>query len=225
MTSAFGNISKNPGMLQGKRVNHIPSRLPQAKRGMRRRITVITEPVLHEPCADVTNFGSPELKTLIEDMFTTMEIAHGVGLAANQVGVAQRVFVFDCEDAHDVRHVGHICNPVIDEVIKDESDLDHDTEGCLSVPGPHAEVARPWAARVSGVDWEGNPISFEGEGLFARCLQHETDHLNGLLYVDHLGTTAREQALNEMQRMRDGVWAEWDARAERLGKTTLRDAE
>lgn len=218
MSSAFGNDLEHGGYLQGKQVAHIPQRLPQAKRGTWRRVTVRGEQVLARECKEVTEFGTPELKALINDMFATMEVASGVGLAANQIGVDLKVFVFDCPDALDVRHVGHICNPVIDEEVAAAAELDYGTEGCLSAPGPIAEVPRPWTARVTGFDWKGNPVSFSGEGLFARCLHHETDHLNGVMYVDHLDDVERERVLTEMSAMQTNVWSAWEENAVRLGK-------
>lgn len=220
MSSFFANTDqpRRPAWLQGKSVVDLPDRLPQAKRGKRLRITTIGEAVLTTPCADVTNFGSPELKTLIDDMFATMEIAQGVGLAAPQVDAGVRIFVFDCPDEDDVRHVGHICNPVIDPVVAEASDTEPGNEGCLSIPGPSADVVRPVAARVSGQDMHGQDISFEATGFLARCFQHETDHVNGILFTDHLDDEERARVLSEMEDMKEDVWAEWDVRAEKLGK-------
>jgi peptide deformylase len=147
-----------------------------------RPITYYGTPVLHRRCADVTVFDQA-LGDLIDDMFASMYAATGVGLAANQIGVDAQIFVYDCPDADDVRQKGYVINPVITSL---SSELDDGTEGCLSVPGPRASVSRASVATVTGVDLTGAPITITGTGYFARCLQHETDHLNGTLYVDLL---------------------------------------
>jgi peptide deformylase len=175
------------------------------------RITVVGEEVLHRPCGPVTEFGTPELAALIEDMVLTMEIAEGAGLAANQVGVDLRLFVYDCRDESGQRHTGHVCNPVLEE--PKVRRLIDDKEGCLSVPGPHLRLARPDHAVVHGQDMHGNPVTVEGRGYFARCLQHETDHVNGHIYLDRLPEKARRQALKEMAEKRDAVFARRAARA------------
>lgn len=231
MSSAFGGLgtfgrrsSHTPSTpldlrprFMGQPVDSLPAMLPEVKRGRRRRITVVGEEVLHEPCREVTDFGSKELRELINDMFATNAVAHGAGLAANQIGVDLRVFVYDCPDSNKVRHVGHICNPVIVDV-GERAGVQDGWEGCLSVPGGGAELSRDFFAAVEGFDQRGNPLRIEGDGLFGRCLQHETDHLNGLLYLDHLTSRARRAALREMEAEKEGVWADWDANAEELGK-------
>ncbi|NKQ58283.1 peptide deformylase [Amycolatopsis sp. K13G38] len=188
---------------------------PEAQRGSVRRITVVGEEVLARPCRDVTEFGTEELSKLIDDMFTTMYVAEGVGLAANQVDVDLRLFVYDCADEHGERHVGHIANPVLEELPSAERKLVEVPEGCLSVPGPYTELARPDRAVVHGQDKDGNRITVEGTGYFARCLQHETDHLSGQLYIDRLPKRTRKRILREMSEQRDEVLAR---RAELAGK-------
>ncbi|GIE78766.1 peptide deformylase 2 [Actinoplanes philippinensis] len=158
-----------------------------------RPITFYGTPVLHRRCADVTVFDQA-LGALIDDMFASMYAASGVGLAANQIGVDAQIFVYDCPDADDVRQKGHVINPVITSL---SAELDDGTEGCLSVPGPRASVPRASVATVTGVDLAGEPITVTGTGYFARCLQHETDHLNGTLYVDLLPGAQRDDLLRE----------------------------
>ncbi|MGC5412643.1 peptide deformylase, partial [Streptomyces sp. DT225] len=102
--------------------------------------------------------------------------AEGVGLAANQIGVDLKVFVYDCPDDEGVRHVGAVCNPVLEELPPEARVLDDSGEGCLSVPTAYAKLARPDYAVVRGQDAQGNPVRVRGTGYFARCLQHETDH-------------------------------------------------
>ena len=150
--------------------------------------------MLHAPCLEVTDFG-PELARLVEDMFASLAVAEGVGLAAPQIGVALAVFVYDCPDASGVRQVGHVVNPSI--TTSGSADLNE--EGCLSVPGPFHELERASAATVRGVDKTGAPIEVSGTGYFARCLQHETDHLRGVLYIDHLPRNRRRRVLRDME--------------------------
>lgn len=166
-------------------------------RGAVRPITVVGNPVLHRPCETVTSFDD-DLAGLIDDMFASQRVAEGVGLAANQIGVPLRVFVYDCPDDEGVRHVGHVVNPVIEELPADRRVLDDSNEGCLSVPGAYMELARPDHAVVTGQDMHGNDIAVRGTGYFARCLQHETDHLNGHLYIDRLSKRDRKDVLRQM---------------------------
>jgi len=177
------------------------------ERGSVRRITVVGEEVLSRPCQEVTAFGTPELSALIDDMFLTMYVADGAGLAANQVGVDLRLFVYDCPDETGARHVGHILNPVLDLPDPGDRRLVDDIEGCLSVPGAAMAVPRTDRAVVRGFDKDGNPLVVEGQGYFARCLQHETDHLMGHLYLDRLSQRDRKDALRQMEERREDVFA------------------
>lgn len=170
---------------------------PDLSRGTARPITVVGNPVLHRECKTVTAFDA-DLAALIDDMFVSMYAAEGVGLAANQIGVDAKVFVYDCPDDDGVRHIGHVINPVLEELAVDRRTLDDSTEGCLSVPTAYAELARPDFAAVTGQDKDGNAIRVEGTGFFARCLQHETDHLFGFLYIDKLSKRDRKDALKQM---------------------------
>jgi peptide deformylase len=163
--------------------------------GNPRKILVVGDPVLHLPCRPVTSFDD-ELARLIADMFASMYVAEGVGLAAPQLGSDLAVFVYDCPDSEGVRHVGHIVNPVMGARSIEQDDGD---EGCLSVPGPVHELERAWQATVSGVDQTGQPVEVTGTGFFARCLQHEYDHLQGVLYIDHLPRNRRRRVLRDME--------------------------
>ena len=166
-------------------------------RGTSRPITVVGNPVLQKECKDVTEFGD-ELARLVDDMFASQHVAEGVGLAANQVGVDLKVFVYDCPDDEGKRHTGVICNPVLVELPAERRHLDESNEGCLSVPTAYASLARPDYAEVTGQDEKGNPVKVRGTGYFARCLQHETDHLYGYLYIDRLSKRDRKDALRQM---------------------------
>ncbi len=164
-------------------------------RGSARPITYYGQPVLHRRCADVTAFDQA-LSDLVDDMFASMYAAEGVGLAANQIGVDLRVFVYDCPGEGGTRHVGHVVNPEL-QVASALAGTLTDTEGCLSVPGPRAEVPRAALATVTGFDLTGAPITVTGTGYFARCLQHECDHLDGTVYVDRLPAEQRARLLRE----------------------------
>ncbi|MFI6879547.1 peptide deformylase [Streptomyces sp. NPDC050400] len=168
------------------------------ERGTSRPITVVGNPVLHKECKDVTAFDD-ELAELVDDMFASQRTAEGVGLAANQIGVDLKVFVYDCPDDEGVRHTGVVCNPVLQELPADQRRLDDSNEGCLSVPTAYAELARPDYAVVTGKDEKGNAVTVRGTGYFARCLQHETDHLYGYLYIDRLSKRERKNALKQME--------------------------
>ncbi|WP_284749600.1 peptide deformylase [Amycolatopsis sp. RTGN1] len=150
-------------------------------------IVIAGEPVLHQPTREITEFDE-KLRTLTDDMFETMYAAEGVGLAANQIGLDLRVFVYDCPDDEGVRHKGLVVNPKLEtsEIPETMPDPDDDWEGCLSAPGESYPTGRAKWAKVTGSDLDGNPIEVEGTGYFARCLQHETDHLDGFIYLDRL---------------------------------------
>ncbi len=159
-----------------------------------RPIRIVGDPVLNTPTRLVTEFGST-LYALLADMFDTMAAAQGVGLAANQIGVDLRVFVYDCPDGDGVRQRGVVVNPVLEtsELPAGMPDPDDDWEGCLSVPGESFPTGRASWAQVTGFDPGGAPLTVEGTGYLARCLQHETDHLDGILYLNRLvGRYSRE---------------------------------
>ncbi|WP_129264610.1 peptide deformylase [Streptomyces sp. M3] len=203
--------------VQGRPVDSYPDLSPEARRGSVRRVTVVGEEVLRRPCREVTAFDSAELSTLIDDMFLTMYVADGAGLAANQVGVGLRLFVYDCPDDDGVRHVGHIINPVLDLPDPGSRRLVDDAEGCLSVPGAMMAVPRTDRAVVRGFDKDGRPLVVEGQGYFARCLQHETDHLAGHTYLDRLSGRDRKEALRQMEARREDVFARRADKAADLG--------
>jgi len=159
-----------------------------------RPIVILGDPVLHVPTAAVPvgpDGSLPvDLTDLITDMYDTMAAANGVGLAANQIGVGLRLFVYDCAEERGNANYrrGVVINPALEtsEIPETMPDPETDDEGCLSVPGESFPCGRATWARVTGLDADGNPVSLEGTGLFARMLQHETGHLDGLLYVDTL---------------------------------------
>lgn len=163
---------------------------------------------MHRELADVTQFDD-ELSTLVADMVATMYAAEGVGLAANQVGVDLKVFVFDCPDDDGNRVTGVVCNPVLTLPEGKDRNLDAADEGCLSLPGAFTECARPDHAWVSGVDEHGEPVSFEGTGLLARCLQHETDHLFGTVFGDRVPDKGRKKLHKQHEKLADDYPDDW----------------
>lgn len=168
------------------------------------------EPVMHAPCAPVTSWDE-RLRTLVADMVATMYAADGVGLAANQIGVSLRVFVFDCPDDDGVRHKGVACNPVLSLPEGRDRRLIESDEGCLSLPGAFVTCPRPDRARVEGHDEHGEQTTFTGEGLLARCLQHESDHLDGIVFGDRLPDRARKRLYKEADRFACEFPAGWPA--------------
>ncbi|MEV6669225.1 peptide deformylase [Streptomyces sp. NPDC051162] len=168
--------------------------------GQVRPMRLLGDRGLGTPCEEVTEFG-PDLAKLVEDMFATMYAAQGVGLAANQIGVPLRVFVHDCPDDEDRRHLGHLVNP---RLVEADGVVVRGPEGCLSVPGIEAGTPRFDHAVVEGFTVDGAPVRVSGTGFFARCLQHECDHLDGGLYLDHLTGFRRRRAL---RAVRKAPWA------------------
>ncbi|MDO5533093.1 MAG: peptide deformylase [Propionibacteriaceae bacterium] len=149
-------------------------------------------PVMHEQTAPVTEFDDA-LRDLVRDMFATMDAARGVGLAATQVGLGVSLFVYACPDADEHLRYGAICNPVVTTPTGSGRTLDKTEEGCLSFPGGYQPLARPDQATCTGQDPWGNEVTVEGTGLLARCLQHETDHLNGTVFGDRLSSRGRRK--------------------------------
>jgi peptide deformylase len=187
--------------------------------GVARPVTVFGTPVLHRPCAPVTEFGT-RLRDLVADMFASMAAAEGVGLAANQIGVDARVFVYDCPDADGVRHAGYVVNPGLEvtgttrSAFARSGTVVEDVEGCLSIPTQYATLARPARARVTGFDVRGRPVAVSGTGTLARCLQHEYDHLDGIVFVDRLNEGDRREVLTAHERLAaSGGLPAWSAGA------------
>jgi peptide deformylase len=159
-------------------------------------IRKLGSPVLREPCRNVETFDEL-LERLYNDMVETMYDAPGVGLAAPQIGLSLRFFVFDAHDGHGPHAVA---NPVLSELEGEQTD----EEGCLSIPSLWYPTPRAMHARVEGLDVKGRPVSFEGEALSARIFQHETDHVNGLLFLDRLSDEDRRQAMAQLREIELG---------------------
>lgn len=176
--------------------------------GAVRPITRWGTPVMHHELRDVTVFDD-ELRTLVADMVATMYAARGVGLAANQIGVDLKVFVFDCPDDDDVQVTGVVCNPALTLPEGKDRNLEEADEGCLSLPGAFITCARPDFAHVAGVDENGEPVEFTGTGLLARCLQHETDHLFGTVFGDRIPERARKKLNKQHVELADNYPDDW----------------
>ena len=144
------------------------------------------------------------VRTLIDDMFETMYDARGIGLAATQLGIEQRVLVIDLQEEEDeegkpVRAPHAFVNPEILWVSEDTSTYN---EGCLSIPEQYAEVERPARCRVKWLDRDGKPCEQEYDGLMATCMQHEIEHLNGILFIDHLSRLKRDMVVKKLTKLR-----------------------
>jgi peptide deformylase len=157
------------------------------------------DPGLRTPCKAVTAFDE-RLAALVTDLEETVIVPGRAGVAANQIGVGRRVFAYNIQG-----RVGHVVNPVIESLDGEQEE----GEGCLSLPGLWFPTCRAAFARVSGFDRHGEPILIEGEGLMARCLQHEVDHLDGRLFIDRLERATRKSALREL-RIASAVLGEED---------------
>lgn len=158
-------------------------------------IRLFGDPVLTTRAEEVTTFDK-ELRVLVKDLAETMLAAPGVGLAAPQIGVSLRVFTYDVED-----EVGHLINPVLKVVDDEEQDGD---EGCLSFPGLSFPTTRRMNVVATGMNMHGEPVTVDGTELLARCIQHEVDHLDGILFIDRLDAEQRKAA---MRAIREAEWS------------------
>jgi peptide deformylase len=158
-------------------------------------IRTYPDPVLKEVAAEVTEV-TPEVRQLVEDMAETMYAASGVGLAANQVGVLLRVIVIDIASDDEPSELRVFINPVLLEVSGEQLY----PEGCLSFPGASEEIKRAVEVRVRALDAQGEPFELEADGLLAVAIQHEIDHLNGVLMIDKVGALKRRKISRQVQR-------------------------
>lgn len=159
-----------------------------------REIRIFGDPVLRSVCAPITDLDDGA-RALVDDLVDTVKLPGRAGVAAPQIGVALRAFSYNIDG-----DIGYVINPVLTEVRGEPVPTG---EGCLSVPGLwHDALRHPWA-RVEGIDLDGNPVVLEGEGLLAQALQHETDHLDGMLYLSRLDAETRRAAMREV---RESSW-------------------
>ncbi len=178
--------------------------------------------VMHRPARPVTSYDE-ELRLLVADMVATMYAAEGVGLAACQIGDDRAVFVFDCPDDAGAAHLGVVCNPVIELPEGRERQLDDSDEGCLSYPGAFVPCARPDWARVVGTGLDGRPVSYSGDGLLARCLQHETDHIRGTVFGDRINDRARKKLRKQMEAAAEDYPEGWPSVVNGPGAAAVED--
>jgi len=157
-------------------------------------IRIFGDPVLRTPAIEVVDFDK-ELRQLVKDLTDTMVNAPGAGLAAPQIGVGLRVFTFHVDD-----ELGHLINPSLDL----SSEMQEGEEGCLSFPGIFFDTPRALRLVAKGFNQYGEPVTLEGTELMARCMQHETDHLDGILFIDRMDKAQRKMA---MKAIRDAEWA------------------
>lgn len=161
----------------------------------RLKIEMLGADVLRQKATAVPAPG-PELDRLVDDMFETMYDAHGIGLAAPQVGLAQRLIVVDVKE--DGSAPMALLNPT---VVEFGSGKDRVEEGCLSIPGVAASVERPMTCVVEATDAKGNALRIEADGMLARCLQHEIDHLDGVLFIDRISPIKRKMLLAKYRKL------------------------
>ena len=159
-----------------------------------RKILTEPDPFLRQKSVDVDEVND-EIRLLMDDMLETMYNAPGVGLAAPQVGITKRIIVVDCARTDEPPAPYKMINP---ELIDTSKEKIINEEGCLSLPGHYADVSRPSTARVRYLDENGNQQIMDTEGLLAVCIQHEIDHINGILFVDHLSSLKRNMILKKM---------------------------
>ena len=158
----------------------------------RRSLRFYGDPVLRQKAAPVPAFGTAELRELVDDMYETCEAEEGAGLAAPQIGVSYQVFVIDCaEDPQDPESPNQRFVAINPEIIATEGQIQSE-EGCLSIPGLRDSVARHARVKLRALDLEGKPFEREAGGLVSRAIQHEVDHLNGVLFVDRLSSLKRQ---------------------------------
>jgi peptide deformylase len=161
------------------------------------KIELLGSEVLRRKADDVDGPGE-ELDALIADMFETMYAEKGIGLAAPQIGLSKRLVVVDVNDEQG-EEMGPfaLLNP---RIVESGTALDKHEEGCLSIPGVTGVVERPWTVTVEGLTQKGEPVRIEAEGMLARCLQHEIDHLDGVLFIDRLSPLKRNMVLRKYRK-------------------------
>jgi peptide deformylase len=161
------------------------------------------DPVLETPAEPVTEFGTPELRQLIDDMFETMYANKGVGLAAPQIGISKRLAVVDSSAGEDPAMKRVLINPVI--TVREGRVVDE--EGCLSIPGFRENVSRAAFVIVEGKDVDGNTVTLSADDLMCRAFQHEIDHLDGILFLQHLSPLKRDLIKRKIKKLiKAGEW-------------------
>jgi peptide deformylase len=162
-------------------------------------IVLLGDPVLRREADEITVFGA-ELDALVRDMFETMYHAEGIGLAAPQIGLSQRIIVIDLRREDHADEKVAIVNP---RITWSSPATEKEPEGCLSIPGLEEVVERAVSVRVEGFDPSGEPLSLEADELFARALQHEIDHVDGILFLDRVTPLKRRMLLKKWKKLRE----------------------
>ena len=166
-----------------------------------KKILTIPDPVLRK-VSEPVKIVNAEIKKLMDDMLETMYAAPGIGLAAVQIGILKRIIVIDLSKEGEKKKPIFIVNP---EIISKSSDLVSYEEGCLSIPNQFAEVERPNTCKIKFLDYEGNKKELEAEGLLATCIQHEIDHLNGILFIDYLSKLKKEMIIKKAKKQKKEI--------------------
>ena len=164
-----------------------------------REILTVPNPVLKQVSEPVKGGVTDDIRALMDDMLETMYDAPGIGLAAIQIGVPKRIIVMDLAKEDEPKAPRYFVNPEILEVVDETTRYE---EGCLSVPEVFDEVDRPVRAKLRYLDYDGNQVEEWAEGLFAVCIQHEMDHLEGILFVDHISKLKRSMILRKLQKFK-----------------------
>lgn len=160
-------------------------------------IVIAPDPRLKQISTDVTEIND-DIRRILDDMLETMYDAPGIGLAAIQVGIPKRLIVMDLARGEEDPNPLFLINPVISDISEEKAVYE---EGCLSIPEQYADVERPARCNVTYLDRDGNQQMMKAEGLMATCIQHEMDHLNGILFVDHLSALRRKMLIKRVQKL------------------------
>ena len=161
-------------------------------------IITVPDEILKKVSAPIEKVGLNE-KKLVQDLFDTMYRANGIGLAAVQVGILKRILVIDISTKDEKKKPMSFINPVIKKVSSETSIYE---EGCLSLPGHYAEIERPAICHLDYVDYNGKKKTFKAEGLLATCIQHEVDHLNGVLFIDYLSKLKKTMIIKKLSKQK-----------------------
>ena len=168
---------------------------------MLRKILTEPDPILRKKCAPLEKVDA-DTKKLMDDMLETMYAAPGIGLAAAQVGILKRLIVIDISKAEEKKNPLFLINPKIIHQSKKTSVYE---EGCLSIPGQFAEIERPAECTVKYIDYHGKEKELKADGLLATCVQHEVDHLNGILFIDYLSKLKKDMIIKKLVKQKKGI--------------------
>jgi len=168
---------------------------------MLRKILIEPDPILRKKCEPLEKVDK-EIQKLMDDMLETMYAAPGIGLAAIQVGILKRLVVIDISKAEEKKNPIFLINPQIIHKSKKTSVYE---EGCLSLPGQFAEIERPAECTLKYVDYNGREKELKAEGLLATCVQHEVDHLNGILFIDYLSKLKKDMIIKKLVKQKKGI--------------------